>query len=888
MSERLKDMKGNKVYKRKKVIKPFKVFKRRKVKRMGVAVGSTNAYRHNEFTSTRVSESPSTKAADAIPDNEYNDMDVETNRLTCRNSLDAESEVTKDTEIKEATYVLNEDQKADIVSQIIFAHNAFFFNYLENELKKFIPNIDDNCDRFRQSYIKSCTKLVLSVFDVEYLGRSYFTDELEKQSTLLFKDFVELWENLPRSCTVDELEKESASFNKKVVELGSNLQGYTRVEETKQFDYLLHLHKEQMVSSDFLLLKLNVYDGKPFLWVMLGIIFVREKLITNPIINGIVEGKIDFRKYPMLREHDVGYILLKCVMEVDENRSHELCICPSSDMHTCAFMVPPEVLQIGKGDIKTVRDAVLNYKDLEDRMKNHLLMEFMNARCSGLMDTLLAETIRDMNIFELLNSLPPDSLEPNYNFDPNRDRTSGYILDGLYFLFLARFRGMEECSSEVELPLVRGWMGNFSEEVVEVVSSAADVQRRFDGQCFISVRHILLAVINRTDVDAVKRLVVIALLTCSSECAKLPPYDIYLSAWKLANKLGAAKVSIEQLAVAAVRKGAGLGIEMCYDVSSEESAVKFLNDSPMIRGKNRKLTLFSEYLGRSYFTDELEKQSTLLFKDFVELWENLPQSCTVDELEKESASFNKKVVELRSNLQGYTRVEETKQFDYLLHLHKKQMSSDMHTCAFMVPPEVQQIGKGDIKTVRDAVLNYKDLEDRMKNHLLMEFINARCSGLMDTLLAETIRDINIFELLNSLPPDSLEPNYNFDPNRDRTSGCILDGLYFLFLARFRGMEECSSEVELPLVRGWMGNFSEEVVEMVSSAADVQRRFDGQCFISVRHILLAVINRTDVDAVKQLVIIALLTCSSECAKLPPYDIYLSAWKLANKLGAESQY
>ncbi|KAJ7963546.1 hypothetical protein O6P43_013487 [Quillaja saponaria] len=492
-------------------------------------------------------------------------MDVETIRLTCRNSLDAESEVTKDTEIKEATYVLNEDQKADIVSRIIFAHNAFFFNYLENELKKFILNIDDNCDLFRQSYIKSCTKLVLSVFDVEYLGRSYFTDELEKQSTLLFKDFVELWENLPRSCTVDELEKESASFNKKVVELRSNLQGYTRVEETKQFDYLLHLHKEQM-----------------------------EKLIINPIINGIVEGKIDFRKYPLLREHDVGFILL-CVMEVDGNISPELCICPSSDMHTSAFMVPPEVQKIGKHDIKTVRDAVLNYKDLEDRMKNHLLMEFMNARCSGLMDTLLAETIRDINIFELLNSLPPDSPEPNYNFDPNRDRTSGYILDGLYFLFLARFRGMEECSSEVKLPLVRGWMGNFSEEVVEVVSSAADVQRRFDAQCFISVRHILLAVINRTDVDAVKRLVIIALLTCSSECAKLPPYDIYLSAWKLANKLGAAKVSIEQLAVAAVRKGAGLGIEMCYDVSSEESAVKFLNEYCKIQPES------------SDFFDEIER-----------------------------------------------------------------------------------------------------------------------------------------------------------------------------------------------------------------------------------------------------------------------------------------
>ncbi|KAJ7963521.1 hypothetical protein O6P43_013470, partial [Quillaja saponaria] len=370
----------------------------------------------------------------------------------------------------------------------------------------------------------------------EYLGRSYFTDELEKQSTLLFKDFVELWENLPRSCTVDELEKESASFNKKVVELGSNLQGYARVEETKQFDYLLHLHKEQMVSSDFLLLKLNVYDGKPFLWVMLGIIFVRAKLITNPIINGIVEGKIDFRKYPLLREHDVGYILLKCVMEVDENRSHELCICPSSDMHTCAFMVPPE--QIGKGDIKTVRDAVLNYKDLEDRMKNHLLMEFMNARCSGLMDTLLAETIRDINIFELLNSLPPDSQEPNYNFDPNRDRTSGYILDGLYFLFWQDSEGWWNAPLKSScLWLEVGWeifQKRLSKWLALLPMSNEDLMVNV-----ISVRHILLAVINRTDVDAVKQLVIIALLTCSSECAKLPPYDIYLSAWKLANKLGA-------------------------------------------------------------------------------------------------------------------------------------------------------------------------------------------------------------------------------------------------------------------------------------------------------------------------------------------------------------
>ncbi|KAJ7964824.1 hypothetical protein O6P43_014575 [Quillaja saponaria] len=216
-------------------------------------------------------------------------------------------------------------------------------------------------------------------------------------------------------------------------------------------------------------------------------------------------------------------------------------------------------------------------------MKNHLVMELMEAQCSGLLDMLLAETVTKMDIFKLLSSLPSDSQtryfcdDLFYEDDSIPKRIANYVLNGFYFLVLEIFRGLLDCSNYVKRPLVCGWVGKFSEEVVEVVSTA-DLQRRLDAQSFISVRHILLAVIDRTTVDAVKQLVIIALVICFSQCAEVPPYGIYLSAWKLANKHGSAKVRIEHLAVAAVREGASLGISMCYAVSSDENAVKFLNE----------------------------------------------------------------------------------------------------------------------------------------------------------------------------------------------------------------------------------------------------------------------------------------------------------------------
>ncbi|KAJ7963540.1 Glycoside hydrolase, family 5 [Quillaja saponaria] len=202
----------------------------------------------------------------------------------------------------------------------------------------------------------------------------------------------------------------------------------------------------------------------------------------------------------------------------------------------------------------------------------------MSGKCSGLLTMLLSEAVREMNISEVL-TLPSDweCCFP-FHLDCVPFLNAAHIYDGLHSTALSRFSAMLECSFYATLPLVCGWVGKFSEEVVEVVR-IADLLRRYDAHCYISVRHILLAVIERTAVDAVKQLVTEALSTCSSECAKLPPYDIYLSSSNLAKKLGAAKVSLDHLAIAAVRKGADLCRKMCYDVSSEESAVKFLNEN---------------------------------------------------------------------------------------------------------------------------------------------------------------------------------------------------------------------------------------------------------------------------------------------------------------------
>ncbi|KAJ7960541.1 hypothetical protein O6P43_020968 [Quillaja saponaria] len=88
----------------------------------------------------------------------------------------------------------------------------------------------------------------------------------------------------------------------------------------------------------------------------------------------------------------------------------------------------------------------------------------------------------------------------------------------------------------------------------------------------IGVHHILQAIRGKTVLVAVHKLVSDALLTCSSARAKSPPYNIYMYSLELANKHGAAEVRVEHLAIAAVC----LGVDMCYEVSTEGSAMKFL------------------------------------------------------------------------------------------------------------------------------------------------------------------------------------------------------------------------------------------------------------------------------------------------------------------------
>ncbi|KAJ7960540.1 hypothetical protein O6P43_020967 [Quillaja saponaria] len=114
--------------------------------------------------------------------------------------------------------------------------------------------------------------------------------------------------------------------------------------------------------------------------------------------------------------------------------------------------------------------------------------------------------------------------------------------NNLFLLTVPRIKLMEEIRYWVTLPLTSGWMGKFSEEVVEVISGT-DLLRRLDAYSYISAHHILRA----------------------------------LGEKPVANKQGTAEVRVEHLAVAAACKEACLGQDLCHNVWTEENALNFLN-----------------------------------------------------------------------------------------------------------------------------------------------------------------------------------------------------------------------------------------------------------------------------------------------------------------------
>ncbi|KAJ7960542.1 Glycoside hydrolase, family 5 [Quillaja saponaria] len=263
---------------------------------------------------------------------------------------------------------------------------------------------------------------------------------------------------------------------------------------------------------------------------------------VNAIISAIASKKIDLSNYPLQREQDVGYVLF--LME--------------------------------KSDIEVVKTEVENFKDFEGKKKRNILEE-LEQKQKGMLDVLFSEAVREMKIFEMENFL---QYYKRKKFDsPNwcaaTDLTD--LVDSSLFLFtVSRIKMMEEIRYWVTLPLTSGWMGKFSEEVVEVISGA-DLLRRLDAHSYISAHHVLQALGEKPVVVAVQKLVSDALLTCSIEPAKFPPYNIYKYSLELANKHGAAEVRVEHLAVAAACKGACLGQDLCHNVWTEENALNFLN-----------------------------------------------------------------------------------------------------------------------------------------------------------------------------------------------------------------------------------------------------------------------------------------------------------------------
>ncbi|KAJ7960532.1 Glycoside hydrolase, family 5 [Quillaja saponaria] len=300
----------------------------------------------------------------------------------------------------------------------------------------------------------------------------------------------------------------------------------------------------------------------------------------NATLNAIVREKIDFSKYPLLREEDVPYLvywyywLLMRVVNICSVfvpvSSREDIVNPYKCVTDLTFGGGCRDELMEESELEVVRTEVANYKHLEGKKKRAIFEDIDNCT-SDMLDVFLTEAVREMKILEMENLLKRFQHRkyfPRFGAYPELPRV---VYTVLQLFILSRIKLVEEIRYWVTVPLTSGWIGKFSEDVVKVVSSA-DLLRRIDSHYFISVHHILQAIREKTVLAAVHKLVSNALLNCSSGRAKSPPYNVYKYSLELANKHGTAEVRVEHLAIAAVC----LGVDLCYDVSTEGSAMKYL------------------------------------------------------------------------------------------------------------------------------------------------------------------------------------------------------------------------------------------------------------------------------------------------------------------------
>ncbi|GMP88347.1 hypothetical protein CsSME_00040376 [Camellia sinensis var. sinensis] len=161
-------------------------------------------------------------------------------------------------------------------------------------------------------------------------------------------------------------------------------------------------------------------------------------------------------------------------------------------------------------------------------------------------------------------------------------------------------------------------------------------------------------------------------------------------------------------------------------------------------------------------------------------------------------------------------------------------------------PEWNDISPNEVAIALEMLRNYEPLKSDMlsiekqedcKMQLTLELTTEKSYRILDSLVLEALGGVDI-QLLRNCLPNTADDVFLAE---DVTFACsvladgLFIGLYELAAMKASALLYFQEAVIFPLSDGHCGPFTDEFIEVIK-IADHERRMQGDCFISVKHLL----------------------------------------------------
>ncbi|CAL5353493.1 unnamed protein product [Camellia sinensis] len=209
-----------------------------------------------------------------------------------------------------------------------------------------------------------------------------------------------------------------------------------------------------------------------------------ESCKCDPLV-AVAEEKVKVDQFSTLREHDLCVRIQQYQSSADEEFFMQY--------QTSAEEEFSMLDDISPEDIASALEVFRNYdKPLKEDCKTQLTLELTHEKSCRILDTLVLEALRGVNIKELEKNLPKTS--DVFLSDDIKTACSVLadgIIVGLYeYLAPMKASALKDFEKAVIFPLSDVCFGPCTDELTEVIK-IANHERRMQGERFISVKHIL-------------------------------------------------------------------------------------------------------------------------------------------------------------------------------------------------------------------------------------------------------------------------------------------------------------------------------------------------------------------------------------------------------------